>query len=253
MLVFATATASASASANELTDNLTTTAKIENFCSISANDLNFGVVNLPLTAQSANSTMNVLCNNNTSYTIDLAYGGIYGQGATGNGNIYTSYPSAGGETTDFKIFLIYENGVNIGALSCGKSTGGLKNTVYFFANQPVASLYGAKTTGSYIPDVYSACNNGYINSQTLTNLAGVPAYSYGVMNGAAKSDKLAYSISLPNDSSKVWNAGNHSYTSKGIGSNQEIAINASLIPDKSSSKYIAQDTYLDTITATISY
>lgn len=45
MLVFATA--SASASANELTDNLTTTAKIENFCSISANDLNFGVVNLP--------------------------------------------------------------------------------------------------------------------------------------------------------------------------------------------------------------
>lgn len=36
-------------------------AKIESFCQINAQDINFGVVNLPLTAQGANAQMRVLC------------------------------------------------------------------------------------------------------------------------------------------------------------------------------------------------
>lgn len=240
MLVFATA----SASANELTDNLTTTAKIENFCSISANDLNFGVVNLPLTAQSANSTMNVLCNNNTSYTIDLAYGGIYGSGSINGGKNYKlTFMGTGSAGSSYNI---EENNKYIGYISC------YDNNNVGFSSVAIANLYGYSTKDRQ-PDPNDACSPTYSHMPSKVSFTIGQPYDYGVMNGSFKNDKLAYSISLPDDSSKVWNAGNYSYSSKGIGSNQEIAINASLIPDKSSSKYIAQDTYLDTVTATISY
>lgn len=39
---------------NNIKDNFGTTAKIESYCQIQANDINFGVVSSPLTAQSAN-------------------------------------------------------------------------------------------------------------------------------------------------------------------------------------------------------
>lgn len=238
MLVFATA----SASANELTDNLTTTAKIENFCSISANDLNFGVVNLPLTAQSANSTMNVLCNNNTSYTIDLAYGGIYGQGTANPASYNVIRSSYTSKVSHWKINN--SSGGLVAFFDCYTS-----NSMYLDA--AATKLFGYASSGLQSSAKNDVCKGlVYVGATNFT--VGQP-YDYGFMNGNLKGDKLAYSIQIPDDSTKVWNAGNHSYHSIATGNIQEIQLKASLIPDKSSSKYIAQDTYLDTVTATISY
>lgn len=56
-------------------------AQIENTCLIEADNVNFGQVYAPLTQQGTKSEMRVLCSKNTSYTIDLAYGGVYGEGS----------------------------------------------------------------------------------------------------------------------------------------------------------------------------
>ena len=55
-------------------NNFEASANIESFCKIETQDINFGVVALPLTAQSANAQMNVLCSNATAYKVDLEYG-----------------------------------------------------------------------------------------------------------------------------------------------------------------------------------
>lgn len=75
----------------------------------------------------------------------------------------------------------------------------------------------------------------------------------GIMTGNFKGNKLDYQIALPNDSTKSWIAGVNSYNATGVGSNQVIEMNAKIVPSASSSSYIAQDTYIDTVTATVSY
>lgn len=49
-------------------------------CTIAAQNVNFGQISLPVGAQSATSSMTVQCTKGSSYTIGLAYGGVYGQG-----------------------------------------------------------------------------------------------------------------------------------------------------------------------------
>lgn len=241
---------------NNVSKNFETTAKIENFCSITTNDINFGVVSLPLTAQSANSKMNILCSNNTVYKVDLVYGGTYVDpeklryvrftGAQSNGNEY---------------HVITEDGKELGRMGCGNSSAGYYNHVYF-QTKAVADLYGApqnKVYGSvwafWMPDVYNACNAGVMTPKRATQgifIDGVGG-DIGAMSGLIKKDKLAYKITLPGDSTKVWKKGLNSHNGIGNGLSNEFTINATIVPDSSSSKYVAADSYLDTVRAEVIY
>lgn len=60
------------------------TATVSSSCTITAQNLNFGALVLPLSAQTASTSMSVLCSKNHAYTVGLAYGGVYGQGASIN-------------------------------------------------------------------------------------------------------------------------------------------------------------------------
>lgn len=238
---------SSSALAGNSTSNFDTTATIESFCSINAGDINFGVVSLPLTAQSANAQMNVLCSNNTPYTINLAYGGKYGSG------------SKGGEITAVRIhsqadgdaFVLYQDGkqLDLGSshhISCYYAGG------VYFHTQKVAEVFGMNVSGK-INDASNICSGAtLLDSFVKTNIYSV-AYDFGMMVGSMKGDNLAYRITIPGDSSKTWNNGKNSYSLIGTGANQNIVMNAQIVPDSSSSQYLAQDSYLDTVTATISY
>lgn len=73
------------------------------------------------------------------------------------------------------------------------------------------------------------------------------------MTGIVKKDQVGYAITIPNNSTKIWNKGVNSYTSKGIGVKQVIPLNAKIVTDKSTSKYLAQDSYLDTVTVNLNY
>ena len=230
------------AQANEKIGDLKSSATMEATCSISANQIGFGARATPLLPQSAQSEMNVKCSNTSAYTIDLAYGGIYGQGSA---------------SIEYNVVQVYSNN-NITTNNVINDTGTLgqvfcqggSNTVQF-NHINLAQAYGYTKANTWMPDTKKICNGMYVRNKSLS----IPgnAYTYGVMNGLSKGDKLAYSIAVPGDSTKVWNSGNNSYKSTGNGEFQVIPVIAKIVPDNSGSKYPAPDMYMDTVTAVISY
>jgi hypothetical protein len=136
------------------------------------------------------------------------------------------------------VYTGYTNNVDV--------NGHLYQTYYYNVYDGQGNYTGTYRTPSYTP--IPGCK--YTGSNCTI---GSTPYAYGKMSGAAKGDSIAYSIQLPGDSSKVWNAGNYSYTTTGTGSNQSIPVVASLVPSQTASPYPSADTYLDTVIATISY
>ena len=244
--------------AGESVVNLKSTATMQATCSITVSPIGFGVVSTPLMSQSTQSEMSVRCSNASSYTIDLAYGGVYGQGISDSGYTMEYYSKS---ASSIQHEIRHSSGVSQGTIACGYASA--IGQVYFQTTN-IANLYGYTTTG-WQPDSKGACisNNTAVGTYPkgwvgVYNLPGKQSiggsgYAYGVMNGMSKGDKLAYSIQVPGDSTKVWNAGNNSYKSSGNGEFQIIPVVAKIVPDNSGSKYPAPDMYLDTITAVISY
>ena len=237
--------------------NLQTTAKLIPTCTIEAQNINFGVLSAPLTSQSSNSQMNVLCNNNAAFKIDLSYGGIYGQGSTDTLSFLANYSEG------YNYYLVSSTvRPNYGGMLCGY--GAFAGKVLFSGG--ASKLYGYVTPESsgWIVDTNKACtSNGTVSGTKPTNWSGAynasgsqlatRSYSYGIMTGTVNNNSVAYSISLPNDANKIWNMGNNSYSATGTGSIQNIALNAKIVPGNSSSLFPAQDFYLDTVTAVITY
>jgi spore coat protein U-like protein len=206
------------------------TATLAATCTISVQNVNFGIVSLPIGAQSASSNMTVQCSKSAPYTVALAYGGIYGQGSPvtsywvhegcpqacmTNWNWYYQYNTSG----QFISQQQFQNVLTNGSLDLSK------------INIPGATW----------------------NATTQTYQVKGTAYGYGKMIGAAKGDNIAYYIQVPNNSSAIWNAGNSNYQSAGTGANQTIPVVATLVPGQTTNSYPTADTYLDVVTATISY
>ena len=249
------------ANAGEKIGELKSSATIEATCLISTNQIGFGSISLPLLAQSAQSEMNVKCSNASAYTIDLAYGGIYGSGKADSG--YTiKYTASDANKNQYNVSN--SSGIVIGHISCGFS-GTYANTVYF-TNAEIANLYNSTVFNKWAKNSeINACENngsqsgsypkgwfGKFNNSGTQSIGG-SSYDYGIMNGISKGDKLAYVIQIPGDVNKVWNSGLNSFKSTGTGDNQIIPLIAKIVPDKSGSKFPAPDMYLDTVTAVISY
>jgi spore coat protein U-like protein len=70
------------------TANAKATATLASVCTIATKNVNFGQVMLPISTQTATSSMNVQCTKGSAYTISLAYGGAYGLGGTPTGDYY---------------------------------------------------------------------------------------------------------------------------------------------------------------------
>lgn len=231
----------------ETKSDLKVTAKVEKTCLVSANDVNFGILNSPLTEQSANSEMKVLCSKDTLYTIDLKYGvSSTGSGSTNNVvvGLYATYDTSksGYITNYYTINGKFEGG----ALYC-RTDGGL----WFSANQHIvdSNLRDLKTNESKV------CNpDGTINLKNTENLFNNNVNTdYGEMVGVTSKDLMAYKFTLPNDSTQIWKLNFNSFASVGTGTMQTITMNAKILPENSSSKYLAQDTYIDSVIAEFSY
>lgn len=218
---------------NSTTGSTKATATLSASCRISALALSFGPLMLPLTSQQSSSSINVLCNREAAYNIGLAYGGIYGRG-TGSGYLYAINSVSNSNGTYNYLLTVYQDSTRSKVITPGTSY----------------SIYAGSAAGfnSYISNSYSCNYNG-----SAYSCIGSASYAYGIMSGAAKGDSVAYSISVPNDSSKVWNAGQNSYSGTGSGEEQSIPVSGKIIPGNSSSAYPAPDMYLDTVTATITY
>lgn len=228
--------------------NFEASASIESFCQMNAADINFGVVNLPLTAQSANAKMNVLCSNNTPYKIDISYGESVNGEEKPNYTLKIHSIENSYSLSRYKVYLndepVSTNNFDIACMS--------GNDGAYFTSLEIAQIFGSSIVKKYAGSTTGICD-GQFASQNWMDKIVMTIIDKGVMTGSFKGDKLAYQITLPNDSTKAWIEGVNSYSATGLGINQVIEMNAKIVPSASSSSYIAQDTYIDTVTATVSY
>lgn len=192
---------------NASSANTQATATLSAECTITAQDVKLGALVLPLSAQSASSSMTVLCSKSAPYTIALAYGGVYGKG----------------ETTGSPLVGSLNNGAN--------------NTCIYNINGSNQSFQIPVSQSLNCPSSYGSTE----------------PYGYGMMMGVMSGDSIAYSIQVPNSLGEIWNTGEGSYSANGTGSVQSIPVVLTLVPAQSSGNYPSPDTYMDTVTATISY
>jgi spore coat protein U-like protein len=211
--------------AQTATAPLTTTATLTSSCTITANGVTFGAIMAPLNSQSASGNMNVLCNTGTSYNIALSYGGIYGQITPGD------YLQANGTGAPTRIG--YSRYTSDGVLIPGGNI--FIPNIGYPNNQALGAALGNYTVKSGVCTFASS------------------SYAYGKMIGVAKGDNIAYSISVPGNPGQIWNTGSSSYTGTGTGETQSLPILAKIEPSQSGRPYPTADTYMDTVTATLSY
>lgn len=211
------------------------TATLTSVCTISSQNVNFGQISLPISAQSATSSMAVQCTKGSSYTIALAYGGVYGT-STGNG----SYWEAVGCATNHVA--------GITPPSCGN------NDTWWYEYNAAGTVIASEQL-NWSTNTAPTGVTGY-NGATQ-KIGGVfplgTNYNYGEMIGVAKGDQLGYFIEVPNNPSEVWNVGNYNYTTTGTGATQSIPLVATLVPGQTTNKYPTADVYMDVVTATITY
>lgn len=198
------------------------TATLASVCSLAAQNVNFGMISLPVGTQSATSSMSVQCTKGSSYTISLAYGGVYG---TTSQNVSATYNLTGYTSGNGYTYQICNYTATYDGTSYTKSVGNNGNAPWG---------YCPTTSGTKV-------------------ISTASVYSYGKMIGASKGDNIAYSIQVPGNSSQVWNVGNYNYTATGTGSSQSIPVIATLVPAQTTNNYPSADSYLDTVTATVTY
>jgi spore coat protein U-like protein len=226
-LVIAPVFAITNQAGNNSTASTQATATVSATCTIQANNLSFGSLVLPIASQGASTSMNVLCSKNASYTINLAYGGVYGSGSS------VATGTLGSAGNYFNNSWIGGTGISYSEGYCAYNVAGQTDSYYTIA-----------------PNMNQADNYGCAKTAQLT--IG-KSYSYGVMTGVANGDSIAYSIQTPGNASTVWNTGLGSYTATGTGISQSIPVTGTLLPSQSTSPYPSPDSYLDTVTATVSF
>lgn len=69
---------------HSITATTKASATLASVCTLAAQNVSFGQVVLPVSNQVSTSNMTVQCTKGSTYTIALAYGGVYGQGGTTN-------------------------------------------------------------------------------------------------------------------------------------------------------------------------
>lgn len=208
---------------NGTTASTQATATVSSSCTIQAQNLSFGNLVLPVASQSASSTMTVLCSKNAPYTVALAYGGVHGSGTGGTGGT--------------------QNLVLTGSPGTYNGQG---QEVSRTCNYVSSSDTGTIVTTTQAPSPSFLCNMNY----TYTAPAG---YSYGKLIGVINGDSIGYSIANPSNPAQVWNAGQSDYAGTGTGISQSIPVTGTLLPSQSSSPYPSPDSYMDTVTATVSF
>lgn len=234
------------ASGNVFADNNTTNfqanAEVENSCVVTSAEINFGVISAPLSQQGSSGAMSVICTKGTPYSIDLSYGGVYGQGTHHADTVTSSYNKS--EANGYSYKLTSHRDGDIGIVYCQN------NKQVSFANISTAQKFGYNTT-AMVDDVNNFCSVG-ASPPSVISIGSMP-YEFGMMQGSVRGDGLAYQITIPGDINKVWNSGKNAYTSVGTGQIQDIEVNAKIVPGSSSSTHVAQDGYNDTVTARIDY
>lgn len=234
--------------------NLEVTATVDPGCFLEADNLNFGILMMPLIDQSATSNMKVKCSKNTPITLDIYYDFSQGVVDSSKGN-YTYEETASGiwEASYYTNYKIYLDGV---ALTSERQDFGCREwnrgEIYIFTNQ-AANLLG------YQEGVYSnnsidmpLCNGKTINENTFSKILNTETSDIGYLKGVSHAENIVYFLDVPNDASKKWGVrNNYKMVSSGVETN--VVMKAHIKRADNPTHKMTPDTYQSTLTVVLTY
>ncbi len=251
VIMFALSIVFPSLSQAQANSQIDVSANVDPGCFLSADNINFGVLNTPITNQSAQGNMKVHCSKNAILNIDIQYGGKYGGvGAGAYTGVITRTSTFSGNTynQDVKIYLNNEPiSNNSYDFHCSIHSPG---KVYIYS-EAAKIMYGSNTM-LWQNDPKKLCaSSGIMNMATLNNWEA--GFDYGMLSGAANGEEIRYNLEMPNDSSKVWSKGFNTYNIVATGVEENILMKANIKSINNPTYRMTPDIYSDTLTAIITY
>ena len=238
---------SAVAQVTPVNTNIDIKALIDPGCFLNADDINFGVLAMPITNQSASSNMRVLCSKDTNLSIEMVYGASSGGGSVSG--TFTAVEKS--RNTNEKSYQIYKDGVKY--TQAPTDSYDIKcetNDKVIVNNKEIADLYKVEYTAvKWVPDTGNICSGKYINTKTLADL-GVP--SQGKLTGITSGEQIVYSLEVPNSSTKVWNSTNK-YPIVATGVEQSIPMKANIKSSENPTYRMSPDMYRSILTVVLTY
>lgn len=237
---------SAVAQVTPVNTNIDIKALINPGCFLNADDINFGVLAMPITNQSASSNMRVLCSKDTNLSIEMVYGASSGGSVNGTFEAVHMYGNANDSS-----YQIYKDGVKYTQAPTYSSDIKCKFNGYVLVNyKEIADLYKVEyPAGTWVPDTGNICSGRNINTETLAAL-GVP--SQGKLTGITSGDQIVYSLEVPNSSTKVWNSTNK-YPIVATGVEQSIPMKANIKSSENPTYRMSPDMYSSVLTVVLTY
>lgn len=227
------------------TSNMEVTAVVDAGCDLTAENINFGILAMPLQDNTAQSNMNIKCSKGANLELAINYSDNVSN-ASSEYTIVRNQTRPQGNGPEYEVYN--SSGSLIGSMGCGYPET-YPNHV-FFSTKQLADLYNTtrKPTSplGWQPDTTGACNT----SNFIPNTPFVS--NQGVLKGISLQEKINYSLELPDNSSKIWNSSNK-YSILATGDNQVIPMKANIKRASNSNHHYSPDTYQSILTVVLSY
>lgn len=225
------------------TSNMEVTAVVDAGCDLTAENINFGILAMPLQDNTAQSNMNIKCSKGANLELAINYSDNVSNSSS-EYKIVRNQSRPQGNGPEYEVYD--SSGMLLGTMGCGYPNT-YPNHVYF-TTQKIADLYNTTRSLSdwWQPDTTGACNT----SNLIPNTPFVS--NQGVLKGISLQEKINYSLELPDNSSKIWNSSNK-YSIVATGNNQNITMKANIKRASNSNHHYSPDTYQSILTVVLSY
>lgn len=235
------------------------TAVVDAGCFLTAQNLNFGVIQMPISSQSTTAPINLKCSKNVNLKIGIAYDNNIN--LSSSTITYSIHPTV---DKDAQWIFLYENGKRLTSLrqdaSCRSNSPG-KILVW---SEQAAKILGY--TGDYnslekynlstpmLVDTNNYCSGNRFNIANLEKDIGLygGVKENGSLMGLIKGENILYSLELPGNSSKKWSISN-TYAMISNGDDQQIQMKANITSSGNPTHRLSPDTYQDTLTVVLTY
>lgn len=221
------------------------TAKIDPGCFIEAENINFGVLMMPLTDNRAQSNITVKCSKDTQMSLSILYGNV--SNSSGTNSRYTINQVS---SVLSKIYLdgqpISKSNDDIYCASWMGSGSSVGHGGVAFSNEALPLFENAKS--GWQNDLWGICSpNGVNNSYVIKSQIEI-----GALKGLVNNEVIKYSLELPNQSSTIWDSNNKYYV-KASGEQQTIPMKANIKKTENPTHRLSPDNYQDTLTVVLNY
>ena len=228
------------------------TADIHAGCDLTADNINFGVLMMPLTNSTAQANMNVKCSKGANLEIAINYS----ENASSSSNSNYKLEHRTNYGADGESVHIYDANDNayLGGIYCHRNPTG----------QGWAGINGGETKGGFLnsiglpntitqtwtPDTFGVCIETSEGFKVKTDI--FTGGSIGALTGLTSGEQIKYSLSLPGNDSQIWSSSSK-HTVLATGVEQTIPMKANIKRADNGDHRYTPDTYQSTLTVVLNY